>query len=155
MPLLDLLAPFIDDQPPPVEVSNEVLEEHAVIDSLAAPAGPEEEAGNLLKSLQNKARTLKARQQRWRNQIAARLQRQNPTPQATATASVPDFVLEASRYLTLDWKRLGATNQGRHRRPQTRALWSYLFLIRKGISIRCICFACCYQEDIRCLLPMC
>ena len=128
MPLSDLLAPFFEAQSPIGEESGELVEEHAEVDGSAVSVAPDEEARQLLKTLQNQARTLKARQQRWRNQTADKLQRQNPTSHEQPTSTVPDFVLEASRYLTPCWKRLGAENHHRHRRPQTRALWSYLSL---------------------------
>jgi hypothetical protein len=125
MPFASLLAPFLEAQgrPRPKDRESPTAQGH---DSVS------EEAASLLKKMKNQARTLAARSKRWRNQITAKMAKQmsldSAVPQSDF-AQNSENLLETARFLTPEGKKLSNHNlRHHHRRPETRALWSYLYL---------------------------
>lgn len=120
MPFASLLAPFLEVQgrPRPEISQSPVLQDHDSVN---------EEAASLLKKMKNQARTLAARSKRWRNQMTAKLAKQMSLDSSVPQSDVAqNILLETARFLTPEGQRLSNETLGRHRRPQSRALWSYL-----------------------------
>ena len=124
MPFASLLAPFLEAQGRPRLQDREspLLQGHDAV---------HEDAASLLKKMKNQARTLAARSKRWRNQITAKLAKQMSLDSAVPQSDIAqnsENLLETARFLTPEGKKLSNETLGRHRRPQTRALWSYMYL---------------------------
>ena len=142
MPLLDLLTPFLEPEPsvalcdeprlrPTVSGPRPGQASAPTLDSVAVVqiSGQEESLQPVpldVLAMKNRLRTVAARaalDKKRRGQQAERLIRSSQTEQQTRSLE-PHLAL--SRFLTPHWKRLSTEEDGRRRRPQARALWSYL-----------------------------
>jgi hypothetical protein len=120
MSLLDLLAPFL--QQPGVASPAE-----PGVSPAEPGTSPVEPGRNALVATADKVRqTEAARRKRWQNQCFARLQKNTPTAGTSSSSHEKQETSDSdlSRYLTWEWKK---GDNHHHRRPQQRALWSYLF----------------------------
>ena len=131
MPISDLLRPFLD-----ITVSRQIVEARAIPPTDANPSGNdaltaespvaaiEEPASNLseLQILRNRCRTAPARTARLLKRQRGKLEAQAVQNETTEPIVGSDIL----QFLTPDWKKLSSGENGKRRRCQTRALWSYL-----------------------------
>jgi hypothetical protein len=118
MSLLSLISPFLPQS-----------QSHARPRKSQQVPEPSAQPTQTIDADANRRRTERARRKRWQNQCEARLRKKRSLVENST--STPSKELHASldlaRYLTKDWKTLSKEEENlKNRRPQQRALWSYL-----------------------------